>query len=84
MENLKTTLEMLYHWEQTTPDKLFMRQPFEGKWKEFTWKQAADEVRVMAAALQSYGLAPKSRVALVSKNCAPLDTGRFSNYDGRL
>ncbi len=70
MENLKTTLEMLYHWEQTTPDKLFMRQPFEGKWKEFTWKQAADEVRIMAAALQSYGLAPKSRVALVSKNCA--------------
>ncbi len=70
MENLKTPLEMLYHWEQTTPDKLFLRQPYQGQWKEFTWKEAAHEVRTLAAALQSYGLAPKSKVALVSKNCA--------------
>lgn len=47
-----------------------MRQPFEGQWHEFTWKQAADEIRRLAAALQSYGLPAKSKVALVSKNCA--------------
>ncbi len=70
MQNLKTPLEMLYHWEQKTPDKLFMRQPLAGSWKTLTWKQAAHEVRIMAAALQSYGLPPKSKVALVSKNCA--------------
>ncbi len=70
LENLRTPLEMLYHWEQTTPDKLFMRQPVAGEWREFTWKQAGQEVRTLAAVLQSYGLAPKSKIALVSKNCA--------------
>jgi len=61
---------MLYHWEQTTPDKLFMCQPLHGEWRKFTWKEAALEVRKLAAALQSFNLPPKSRVALVSKNCA--------------
>lgn len=70
MEQLNTPLTMLYHWERTTPNKLFMRQPFEGKWHDFTWKQAADEIRRLAAALQSYNLPSKSKVALVSKNCA--------------
>ena len=70
METLKTSLEMLYHWELTTPDKLFMRQPIDGQWKEFTWKQAAHEVRSLAAILKSYNLEPNSKVALVSKNCA--------------
>lgn len=70
MENLKTPLEMLYHWEQTTPDKTFMLQPFEGEWKKFTWKEAALEIRKLAAVLQSYHLPAKSRIGLVSKNCA--------------
>ena len=70
MQNLKTPLEMLYYWEQTTPDKIFMRQPLSGTNKTFTWKEAAQEVRTMAAVLQSYGLALNSKVALVSKNCA--------------
>ena len=70
MQNLQTPLEKLYEWEQKTPDKIFMRQPFNGQWHSFTWKQATDEVRKLAAVLQSYNLAPKSKVALVSKNCA--------------
>ncbi len=70
MENLKTPLEMFYRWEQSNPDKVFMMQPFKGEWIKFTWGQAADEIRRMAATLQSFGLPPKSRVGLVSKNCA--------------
>jgi long-chain acyl-CoA synthetase len=70
MTDLKTPLEMLYHWETTTPNKLFMRQPINGQWHEFTWKQSADEIRRLAKALQSYNLPPKSKVGLVSKNCA--------------
>jgi long-chain acyl-CoA synthetase len=70
MENLKTPVEMLYHWEAATPNKLFMCQPFNGQWHEFTWQQAATEIRKLAKALQSYNLPPKSKVALVSKNCA--------------
>jgi long-chain acyl-CoA synthetase len=70
MENLKTPLQKLYEWEQNTPNKVFMRQPFQGQWHDFTWKDAALEVRKLAAALQQYNLPPKSKVALVSKNCA--------------
>jgi long-subunit acyl-CoA synthetase (AMP-forming) len=70
MEQLRTPLAMLYQWEQTTPNKIFMRQPFEGQWHTYTWKQTGEEVRKLAAALQSYGLPPKSKIALVSKNCA--------------
>lgn len=70
LKNLKTPLEMLYRWENETPNKLFMRQPFQGKWHEFTWQQAATEIRKLANALKSYNLPPKSKIALVSKNCA--------------
>ncbi|MDB5283371.1 MAG: AMP-dependent synthetase [Bacteroidota bacterium] len=70
MEQLQTPLAKLYLWEQSTPNKLFMRQPVNGQWRDFTWKDTAEEVRKLAAVLQSYGFPPKSRVALVSKNCA--------------
>lgn len=70
MQNLKTPLEKLYEWEQKTPEKIFMRQPFQGKWHDFTVKQVATEVRKMAAVLQSYNLPAQSKIALVSKNCA--------------
>src|ERR1041385_3352531 len=61
---------MFYHWEQTTPDKIFMRQPIEGQWRNLTWKQAGLEIRTLATALKSYQLPPGSKIALVSKNCA--------------
>ena len=70
MENLQTPLDMLYHWEATTPDKLFMCQPLHGEWRKFTWKEAGLEVRKLAAILQQYNLPPQSRIGLVSKNCA--------------
>ena len=70
MEKLQSPLAKFYEWEKTNPDKLFMKQPFNGQWHNFIWRQAADEVRRMAAALQSYNLPPKSRIGLVSKNCA--------------
>ena len=70
MEKLQTPLAKFYEWEQTCPDKVFMVQPFKGQWHKFTWKQTAGEVRKLAAVLQSYNLPPKSRIALVSKNCA--------------
>ncbi|TDH24605.1 hypothetical protein EXU57_14795 [Segetibacter sp. 3557_3] len=63
-------LEMLYHWETTTPDKVYLRQPINGVWQNWTWKQVGDEVRRMAAALKAMQLPANANVALVSKNCA--------------
>jgi len=70
MQELKTPLEKFYHWEQTIPDNIFMRQPFNGQWHTYTWKQAGDEIRRIAAAIKAMGIPPKSKIALVSKNCA--------------
>ena len=64
-------LQRLYHWEKTTPDKTVFTQPMgAGVVREWTWKQAVDEVRRMAAYLKGLDLEPGSRIALMSKNSA--------------
>jgi long-chain acyl-CoA synthetase len=64
-------LQRLYHWERTTPDKVVFTQPMGGGViKDYTWKQALDEVRRMAAHLKSLGFEPGTRIALLAKNTA--------------
>ena len=69
-------LQRLYHWEKTTPDRVVFTQPYDGAAKgtgqvrTWTWKQALDETRRMATHLQSLGLPPGAKIALISKNCA--------------
>ena len=58
-----------YHWEKTTPDAPFLRQPFGDKWEIYTWKEAGQMARKLATGLHSLGLPPKSHIGLVSKNC---------------
>jgi len=38
----KSPLDMLYQWEQTQPDKVYLRQPVNDVWHTWTWKQAAE------------------------------------------
>lgn len=66
----RSPIDMLYHWEKTTPDKIYLRQPIDGKWHTWTWKEAADEVKRMASVLKAKNLPPKSNIAMISKNCA--------------
>ena len=65
-------LQRLYHWERTCPDKVYLTQPMPGGAAvvDFTWRQAMDEVRRMAAHLKSLNFPKGSNIALVSKNCA--------------
>ena len=64
-------LQRLYHWEKTTPDQLVFTQPLgAGQVATTTWRQVMDQSRRMAAHLQSLGLEPGARVALLSKNTA--------------
>ena len=69
-------LQRMYHWEKTMPDRVVFTQPYEGAAKgagqvrTWTWKQALDETRRMAAYLQGLKLPPKSNIALISKNTA--------------
>ena len=65
-----TPLHQFLKYEQEIPNDIFLRQPFNGQWKEWTWKQAADESRRMASALKALNLPAKSHIAILSKNCA--------------
>lgn len=65
-----TPLDMLYRWEQERGDELYLSQPIGGKAHTWTWKEAGQEIRKMAAALKAMNFPPKSQIALVSKNCA--------------
>ncbi|WP_286222574.1 AMP-binding protein [Marinobacter apostichopi] len=67
----KLPLDMVYHWENTKANSLYMTQPIgDGKVVEYTWGRAVDEARRVAAYLKSLNLPEKSRIGLISKNCA--------------
>ncbi|REL29990.1 AMP-binding protein [Thalassotalea euphylliae] len=63
-------ISMLYHWESEHPDMLYMTQPVNGEYIEFTWKGAITEARKVAAALRASNYPKGSRIAILSKNCA--------------
>jgi long-chain acyl-CoA synthetase len=62
-------LQRLYHWEKTIPDRVVFTQPLGGgQVRDYTWREVMDQSRRMAAHLQSLGLKPGDKVALLSKN----------------
>lgn len=63
-------LDMMYRWEKESPNLVYMRQPINGQWKEWTWKETGQEVRKMAAYLKGLGYEPGAKIAVISKNCA--------------
>ncbi|SOB75792.1 Long-chain acyl-CoA synthetase (AMP-forming) [Marinobacter sp. LV10R510-11A] len=67
----KLPLDMVYHWETTKANSLYLTQPIgDGKVVDYTWGRAVDEARRMASYLKSLSLPEKSRIGLISKNCA--------------
>jgi len=68
--NYLSPLEMLYKWEQEKPNEIYLSQPIEGVWRNWTWKEVAEEVRKMATYIKSLDFPDNSKIALLSKNCA--------------
>jgi long-chain acyl-CoA synthetase len=66
----ETPLSAFYRWEKKTPEQMFLRQPLSDIWKSWTYKQAGEEIRRIASALQALNLPPQSKIAILSKNCA--------------
>lgn len=61
---------MFYHRESQHGSKVAFVQPYpDGSVKEFTWKDAGEQVRKMASYLQHLDLEPGSPIALMSNNC---------------
>ncbi|WP_258104985.1 AMP-binding protein [Marinoscillum sp. MHG1-6] len=65
-----TLLEHFFHWEKHHPDQVFLRQPIQGQWHEYTWRQVGQLARDTLASFQSLGLERGDRIAILSANCA--------------
>jgi long-chain acyl-CoA synthetase len=67
----KLALQRLYYWEKTAPRQVVLTQPMGGgAVRDFSWAEAIDQARRMAAHLRERGVGPGDRVALMSKNTA--------------
>jgi len=70
MQQFDSPLSAFMHWESTTPQKEYLRQYINGGLKIYTFKQSGDEARRIATAINGFNLPPKSKIALMSSNCA--------------
>ena len=55
---------------QETPQNIYLRQPIDGEWHQWSWHETGQQVRRMAAYLKVFGFAPASKIGILSKNCA--------------
>ena len=70
MNNFDSPLSAFLHWETRIPENLFLKQPLNGQVVERTYKSSGDEIRRMASALKALDIPAKSKIAILSKNCA--------------
>ena len=70
MSSYALPIDMLYKWEQETPQNIYLRQPIDGEWHQWSWHETGQQVRRMAAYLKSLDLPPASTIGILSKNCA--------------
>ncbi|MDX2149854.1 MAG: AMP-binding protein [Bryobacteraceae bacterium] len=63
-------LERIYHWERHRANEIFLTQPIKGEVRNWTWAQAVDESRRMAAWLRAQHWPAGSHIAILSKNSA--------------
>ncbi len=64
-------LQRAYRWEKERAGEIFLTQPMgRGEVRDWTWAQAMDEARRVAAWLKAQGYEPGARIAIMSKNTA--------------
>jgi len=71
MTDVKLILDHVLDHEAKHPDRIYLTQPLGGgRVADYTWAQALDQARRIAAHLQSLGLERGARVAMLAKNSA--------------
>ena len=70
MSLFKSPIDAFLYWENKQPGTVFLKQPINGNLKEYTFKEAGQEIRKIAQSLIDLNLPKKAKVALLSKNCA--------------
>lgn len=62
--------EMILRWAEERPNEVYLKQIINRQFVEFTYSDVANKALKLVAALQTLGLQPGDKIALVSKNCA--------------
>ena len=62
--------EMILHWAEERPNEVYLKQIINRQFVEYTYSEVADKALKLVSALQSLGLQPRDKIALISKNCA--------------
>lgn len=63
-------LQQFLNRVSTHPDQLFLAQPVDGQWIEYTWSAVDDRARRIAQGLKAHGYQPGDRIAILAKNSA--------------
>ncbi|KTD48854.1 AMP-binding protein [Legionella rubrilucens] len=66
----KTLNQWLLHNERQFAERIYLRQPRQGQWHEYTWADVVTQARKVARFLLESGLKKGDRVSIFSKNCA--------------
>ena len=67
---LKTPVENFLNWEKKKSNETFLVQPIDGKYVNFSWGRVGSEARKMCNYINSLKLPDKSKISILSKNCA--------------
>ncbi|MCL4801702.1 MAG: AMP-binding protein [Burkholderiales bacterium] len=67
-ETLDTFPRLLMHHAKVRPDRPAMREKALGIWQTWTWREIAEEVRLVACGLAAEGLTRGQHLALVGEN----------------
>jgi long-chain acyl-CoA synthetase len=65
-----TIVDKFCQYEKEKPNHLFLAEPVNKIYQNFTWGEAGKEIRSIANYLQNSGLEKGDKVAILSKNCA--------------
>lgn len=58
----------LQHWARERPQDVALRQKDFGIWSPITWRDYEEQARHFGVGLMALGMAPRSRVAIISEN----------------
>jgi long-chain acyl-CoA synthetase len=63
-------IDSFCRFEETKSQHLFLSEPVNQVYQNFTWQTAGEEIRKMVNAIHAMGLHEGDKIAILSKNCA--------------